>query len=75
MTVEAQAKKLDVSPGDLVEIGERHYEIVPDGGGGVTLEPAVERSVAELRAARGSTGLSREEFSELFRDLPSDGEG
>ncbi len=56
MTVEVQAKKLDVSPGDLVEIGDRHYEIVPDGGGGVSLEPAVTRSVAELRAARGGTG-------------------
>ncbi len=56
MTVEVQAKKLDVSPGDLVESGDRHYEIVPDGGGGVSLEPAVTRSVAELRAARGGTG-------------------
>ncbi len=75
MTVEVQAKKLDVSPGDLVEIGDRHYEIVPDGGGGVTLEPAVTRSVAELRAARGGTGLTSEEFRELFGNLSSDGEG
>jgi hypothetical protein len=29
MTVEVQAKKLDVSPGDLVEIGDRHYEDRP----------------------------------------------
>lgn len=68
-------KRLDVAVGDLVEIDERRYEVATREDGGVTLEPVITKSVAELRAARGSDGLTGEQFEGLFGDLPSDGEG
>lgn len=67
-------KRLDVAVGDLVEIDERRYEVATREDGG-TLEPVITKSVAELRAARGSDGLTGEQFEGLFGDLPSDGEG
>jgi hypothetical protein len=69
------AKKLDVHVGDLVEIEGRAYDVVPDKEGGVTLEPAITKTVVELRAARGGRPLTGAEFEELFGGLPSDGEG
>jgi bifunctional DNA-binding transcriptional regulator/antitoxin component of YhaV-PrlF toxin-antitoxin module len=69
------AKKLDVKIGDVVEIEGRRYDVVSDKEGGVTLEPAITKTVAELRAERGCRALTEEEFDELFGDLPSDGEG
>lgn len=69
------AKKLDVKIGDVVEIDRRRYDVVSDKEDGVTLEPAITRTVAELRAERGARPLTHEEFDELFGDLPSDGEG
>ena len=69
------AKKLDVKIGDLVEIAGRKYDVVSDKHGGVTLEPAITKTVADMLAEEGLTPLSKEEFEEQFGDLPSDGEG
>ena len=68
------AKKLDVEI-DLVEIAGRKYDVVSDKHGGVALEPAITKPVAEMLAEEGPTPLSKEEFEEQFGDLPSDGEG
>lgn len=68
-------KKLDVRIGDLVEIEGRRYDVVSDKVGGITLEPAITTTVAELHAEHVGRPLSRGEFEELFGDLPSDGEG
>jgi hypothetical protein len=70
-----EVKKLDVKIGDVVEIDRRRYDVVSDKAGGVALEPAITKSVEELAAQRGGRSLSREEFRELFGDLPRDGEG
>lgn len=69
------AKRLDVKIGDLVEIGGRRYDVVSDKHGGVTLEPAITKTVAEMHAEHGERQLTREEFAELFGDIPSDDEG
>jgi hypothetical protein len=69
------AEKLDVRIGDLVEGGGRRYDVVSDMAGGVALEPAITTMVAELRAERGGTPLSGEEFDEPSGDLPSGREG
>lgn len=61
--------------GDVVQIGDRRYEIVDDRDGGLALEPVVSATAAELRAERGGRGLTAAEFDELFGHLPSDGEG
>jgi hypothetical protein len=74
-TMAVEAKKLDVKIGDLVEIDGRRYDVVSDKAGGVALEPAITKTVAELRAERGGRPLTQEEFDELFGDLPRDGEG
>jgi hypothetical protein len=66
---------LDVKIGDLVEIGGRKYDVVSDKHGGVALEPAITKTVAEIHAEHGERQLSREEFEELFGHIPSDGEG
>ena len=68
-------KKLDLEIGDVVEIGGRCYDVVSDTVGGVTLEPAITKTVAEIHAEHGGRSLSSEEFEELYGDLPSDGEG
>ena len=68
-------KKLDLQVGDLVEIDGRRYELVPDKQGGVTLEPAITRSVADIDREHGGRPLTEAEFDEFFGDLPSDGEG
>jgi hypothetical protein len=73
--VAVEAKKLDIKIGDLVEIEGRRYDVVSDKAGGVTLEPAITKSVAELRAGRGGRSLSQGEVDELFGHLPRDGEG
>jgi len=69
------AKKLDVKIGDVVEIEGQRYDVVSDKHGGVTLEPAITKTVAELLAERGLRLLTAEEFEEEFGDLRSDGEG
>jgi hypothetical protein len=63
-------KKLSI--GDVVEIDGHKYDVVPDKAGGVALEPAITKTVDELYGGRP---LTRQEFDELFGDLPSDGEG
>ncbi|MGA2014431.1 MAG: hypothetical protein ABSH51_28435 [Solirubrobacteraceae bacterium] len=69
------AKKLDVGIGDVVEIEGRKYDVVSDKHGGVTLEPAITKTVAEIHAQHGTRPLTPEEFERHFGDLPSDGEG
>jgi hypothetical protein len=34
-------KKLDLEIGEIVEVGGRRYEVVPDRQGGLTLEPPI----------------------------------
>lgn len=70
-----EVTKLDVEIGDVVEIGGRRYDVVSDKAGGVALEPAVTKTVEDLRVEEGGRPLTREEFDELFGELPSDGEG
>jgi hypothetical protein len=69
------AKKLDVAIGDVVEIDGRKYDVVSDKHGGVALEPAITKSVAEIHAQHGTRPLTVEEFARHFGDLPADGEG
>ena len=59
-------KKLDLSLGDVVEIGGRRYDVVSDKAGGVTLEPAISQTVAEIHAEQGGRALSSEEFEDLL---------
>lgn len=44
----AVPKELDVHAGDLVEIDDHRYGIVPDRRGGLTLEPAATAITLEL---------------------------
>jgi hypothetical protein len=67
-------KRLDLAVGEVVEIGGRRYEVVPDREGGVTIEPPI-TPVAELDAQRGTKPASAEDFERLTADWPSDGEG
>jgi hypothetical protein len=69
------AKKLDIKIGDLVEIEGRQYDVVSDKQGGIALEPAITKTVAEILAEESLTPMSKEEFEEQFGHLPSDGEG
>lgn len=66
---------LHVNLWDVIEIDGRLYDVVSDKQGGATLEPAITKTVAELRAEHGSRPLTPEEFEEYFGDLLSDGEG
>ena len=75
MAMAIAAKKLDVKIGDLVEIEGRKYDIVSDKQGGVALEAAITKTVAEIHAEHGERQLSAQEFAELFGDIPSDDEG
>ena len=75
MAMAIAAKKLDVKIGDLVEIEGRKYDVVSDKHGGVALEPAITKTVAEIHAEHGERQLSAQEFAELFGDIPSDDEG
>ena len=69
------AKKLDVRIGDLVEIEGRKYDVVSDKHGGVGLEPAITKTVAEVHAEHGTRPMTPDEFERHLGDLPSDGEG
>ena len=68
-------KKLDVKIGDVVEIGGRRYDVVSDKAGGVSLEPAITQTAAEIDAELGTRPLTSDEFEQHFGHLPSDGEG
>jgi hypothetical protein len=61
-----EAKKLDVKLGDVVGIDGRRYDVVPDGAGDVTLEPAITVFADELHERRGTRPLTDQEFDELF---------
>lgn len=67
-------KKLDLQVGELVEVGRRRYEVVPDRQGGLALEPAI-TSMAELDAQWGTAPASAEDFERLTADDPTDDEG
>ncbi len=67
-------KKLDLAVGEIVEIGGRRYEVVPDREGGVTIEPPI-TPIAELDAQRGTRPASAEDFERLTAGFPTDGEG
>ena len=67
-------KKLDLHAGELIEVEGRRYEVVPDGEGGLTIEPPI-TPVSELDAQRGTKPASAEDFERLTADFPSDGEG
>lgn len=59
-----------------MRVGERFWRKVDTRGhGGVALEPAITKTVAEIHAEHGERQLSREEFEELFGHIPCDGEG
>ena len=67
------AKKLDI--GDLVEIDGRRYEVVPDKVGGLTLEPAITVTAAELDRRHGTRPTTEDEVESQLDLLPGDGEG
>lgn len=67
-------RKLDLSVGETVEIKGRHYEVVPDGEGGLAIETPI-TPVSELDALRGTKVASAEDFERLTADFPADGEG
>lgn len=68
-------KKLDVHAGDLVEIDGRRYELVPDNQGGLTLEPAVGVTVAELDRRHDERPATQQEIEDQLGLLSGDGEG
>jgi hypothetical protein len=68
-------KKLDVHAGDLVEIEDHRYELVPDRRGGLALEPAVTTTVSELDRRHGMRPATKEEIEAQLGRLPRDGEG
>ena len=61
--------------GDIVEVGARRYEVVSDCEGGVVLEPAITKTVGELREGREAVAIPADEFRRLYGPQPSDGEG
>jgi len=67
------AKKLDI--GDLVEIDGRRYEVIPDKVGGLTLEPAITVTAAELDRRHGTRPATEEEVESQLDLLPGDGDG
>jgi hypothetical protein len=68
-------KKLDIHAGDLVEIEDQRYEVIPDKHGGLTLEPAVTVTVSELDRRHGTRPATQEEIEAQLGHLPGDGEG
>jgi hypothetical protein len=70
-----EVKKLDLRIGDVVEIDGRRYEVVPDRQGGLTLEPAITVTAAELDRRHGTRPATQEEIDSQLDLLPGDGEG
>ena len=60
--------------GELVEIGGRRYDVVPDREGGVTIEPSI-TPATELHARRETKPASAEDFERISADVPYDNEG
>lgn len=67
-------KKLDLEIGEIVEVGGRRYEVVPDRQGGLTLEPPI-TPIAELEREWGTKPASAEDFERVAGHFPTDGEG
>jgi hypothetical protein len=67
-------KKLDLTVGESVEIAGRRYEVVPDGVGGVAIEPPI-TPMAELDAQWGTAPAPADVFERLTANDPIDGEG
>jgi hypothetical protein len=67
-------KKLDLEIGEIVEVGGRRYEVVPDRQGGLTLEPPI-TPMAELEKRWGTQPASAEDFERVAGDFPTDDEG
>lgn len=68
-------KQLDVEVGDIVQIGDRRYDVVADPAGGVVLEPVITKTVDRLLAERSSRPLTADEFDQHFGHLPADPSG
>ncbi len=69
-------RKLNVEVGQVVEVDGRRYDVVADREGGIALEPAITKTVAEMLAGHGEVAVSREELTRQFgAPLPPDGEG
>jgi hypothetical protein len=71
----AAVKQLDLEIGDLVEIAGKRYDVVADGQGGLTLEPAITVGVAELDRRHGTRPPTQAEIDSQLDLLPGDGEG
>ena len=67
-------KKLDLTVGEMVEVGGRRYEVVPDREGGLTLEPPI-TPMSKLDAKWGSSPADAEAFEQLTADDLTDEEG
>jgi hypothetical protein len=63
-----EVRKLDITVGDMVEVGRRRYDVVSDKLGALTLEPQISKTVKELRAERCARPLSRKQFGALLRE-------
>lgn len=69
-------KKLDVHDGDVAEIEGRRYDVVGDKQGGLTLEPAITVTMAELDHRHGTRPATQQEIEDQMPGLlPPDGEG
>lgn len=68
-------KKLDLHVGDIVQVGDRRYDVVSDKADGVALEPVITKSVDDLHTESGSRPLTADEFDQHFGHLRADGEG
>lgn len=67
-------KKLDLTVGELVEVGGRRYEVVPDREGGLTLEPPI-TPMSKLDSAWDTSPADIEAFDQLTADDLTDEEG
>ena len=61
--------------GEVVEAEGRLYDVVSDGEGGVTLEPAITVSADEIIRKTGGRRATPEEARAWLGEIPSDGEG
>lgn len=75
ISMAASVIKLDVQPGQFVQVGGARYEVVRDREGELSLEPAVTKTSAQLAAERGLKELSPAEVAELLDGRAGDGEG
>jgi hypothetical protein len=64
-------EELDVHVGDLVDIGGRRCDVVSNNAGGVALEPAVTKTLEELRAEDGGRPFSQESSTRCSGTSPA----